>query len=83
MTSNSASIHLYDILTEQGIEKDRAQRAVDAFVTRAEAERQLVTKNDAAEIRLQLSKMENRLIIWVVGVQIAATGLIIASGVIG
>lgn len=87
MTTATATIYLYDILVEQGIEKERAQRAVDAFVTRAEAERDLATKldvsNAVSDLRVEIKASENRLIIWMVGLQVAMAALLIAARLIG
>ena len=87
MTTATATIYLYDILVEQGIEKERAQRAVDAFVTRAEAERDLATKldvsNAVSDLRVEIKASENRLIIWMVGLQVAMAGLLIAARFVG
>jgi len=83
MTSATATIHLYDILVEQGVEKDRAQRAVDAFITRAEAERELATTADIHRLELKIAKSETNVIRWVIGAQVAMAALLIGARLAG
>ncbi len=66
MNNYSSPIDLYDILVEQGVEKDRARKAVDVYITREEARLSLATK---ADIR--------QLIMWMVGLHIASLGVIL------
>ena len=61
LQSNSSSmstvITLYDILLEQGIAKERAEKAVSAFITREEVQTTLATKDDL-----------RRLTMWIAGI---------------
>ena len=66
MNNFSSPIDLYDILVEQGIEKERARKAVDVYITREEARLSLATKNDIRQ-----------LIMWMVGLHIASLGVIL------
>ena len=66
MNTYTSQIDLYDILVEQGIEKERAKRAVDAYITREEARLSLSTKADI-----------NRVVMWMVGLHIASLGVIL------
>ncbi len=56
------AIALYNILVEHGVEKERAQEAVDAFLTRVEAEQVLASKTDL-----------NRVIMWMAGLLVGQT----------
>jgi len=74
MTSATATIHLYDILVEQGVEKDRAQR---------EAERELATTADIHRLELKIAKSETNVIRWVIGAQVAMAALLIGARLAG
>ena len=53
----SKAIILYDILLEQGIEKDRAEKAVSAFITRDEVRETLATKDDLRKLTMWIAGM--------------------------
>lgn len=76
---NTASIKLYDILVEKGVDKATAREAVGEFVTREEADRVLASKADIANLNTNLANLKTELIMWIIGIQIAATGLLLAS----
>lgn len=78
MTTITAQINLYDILIEQGIEKERAQKAVDAFITRAEAEKDLATKADINRLEVKISDSKTELIKWVAAMLVAQSAAIVA-----
>jgi uncharacterized protein YggL (DUF469 family) len=78
-------MHLYDILVEQGVEKERAKRAVDAFITRVEAEKDLATKGDIAEVKTMIQHLDTKLaetkyeiIKWLAAMLIAQSAAIVA-----
>ena len=51
------AIILYDILLEQGIAKDRAEKAVSAFITREEVRTTLATKDDLRKVTMWIAGM--------------------------
>jgi uncharacterized protein YajQ (UPF0234 family) len=53
----SKAIILYDILLEQGIKKDRAEKAVSAFITRDEVRETLATKDDLRKLTMWIAGM--------------------------
>ena len=53
----SKAIILYDILQEQGIKRDRAEKAVSAFVTRDEVRETLATKDDLRRLTMWIAGM--------------------------
>ena len=53
----STAIILYDILREQGIAKDRAEKAVSAFITREEVKVTLATKDDLRRLTMWIAGM--------------------------
>ncbi len=78
MNTTTSQIFLYDILVEQGIEKDRARKAVDAFITRVEAEKELATKSDIHELELKLTNVKSSIIQWVAAMLVAQAAAIVA-----
>jgi uncharacterized protein YggL (DUF469 family) len=85
MNTITAPMHLYDILVEQGVEKERAKRAVDAFITRIEAEKDLATKGDIAEVKTMLQHLDTKLaetkyeiIKWLAAMLVAQAAAIVA-----
>lgn len=64
----TASIKLYDILIDQGIDRTRAREAVNEFLTREEAEQVLVTRDD-------FHAGLNRMIMWIAGMFLAQIGV--------
>jgi hypothetical protein len=53
----SKAIVLYDILQEQGIKRDRAEKAVSAFITRDEVLETLATKDDLRRLTMWIAGM--------------------------
>ena len=53
----SKAIILYDILQEQGIKRDRAEKAVSAFITRDEVRETLATKDDLRRLTMWIAGM--------------------------
>tara|TARA_R110001592_G_scaffold79445_1_gene237478 strand:- start:298 stop:513 length:216 start_codon:yes stop_codon:yes gene_type:complete len=53
----SKAIILYDILQEQGIKRDRAEKAVSAFITRDEVWETLATKDDLRRLTMWIAGM--------------------------
>ena len=53
----SQAIILYDILLDQGIKKDRAEKAVSAFITRDEVRETLATKDDLRKLTMWIAGM--------------------------
>jgi len=53
----NTAITLYDILLEQGIAKDRAKKAVSAFITREEVRTTLATKDDLRKVTMWIAGM--------------------------
>ncbi len=53
----NTAITLYDILLEQGIAKDRAEKAVSAFITREEVRTTLATKDDLRKVTMWIAGM--------------------------
>lgn len=51
------AIILYDILLEKGIKKDRAEKAVSAFITRDEVREALATKDDLRKLTMWIAGM--------------------------
>ena len=72
---STKSIKLYDILVEKGVDKDVAREALAEFITRDETEN-FATKSDIADAK-------NTMIMWMVGLQVASTSLLIATKVLG
>ncbi len=68
---SSATLELYNALIEAGVDKEKAEAAAKAVVSREEA-KELATKTD-------LIRTENKLIMWMVGLHIASLGFLIAS----
>ena len=66
----TATLELYNALIEAGVDKEKAEAAAKAVITREEA-RQFTTKSD-------LQGMENRLIMWMVGLILALGGFLFA-----
>lgn len=64
-------IELYNALLEAGSSKEKAETASKAVISKQEAYEQLATKQD-------LLRLENKLIMWMVGLQIATIALIFA-----
>ena len=56
-SSMNTAITLYDILLEQGIAKDRAKKAVSAFITREEVRTTLATKDDLRKVTMWIAGM--------------------------
>ena len=56
-SSMNTAITLYDILLEQGIAKDRAEKAVSAFITREEVRTTLATKDDLRKVTMWIAGM--------------------------
>lgn len=56
-SSMNTAITLYDILLEQGIAKDRAEKAVSAFITREEVRTTLATKDDLRKLAMWIAGM--------------------------
>ena len=52
-----STIELYNILIDQGVERDKAQKAVDAFLTREEAKETLATKADLQLVKADLYRV--------------------------
>jgi uncharacterized protein YggL (DUF469 family) len=85
MNTVTAPLHLYDILVEQGVEKERAKKAVDAFITRIEAEKELATKGDISDVKTTIEHLNTKLaetkadiIQWVAAMLVAQAAAIIA-----
>ena len=53
----SNAIILYDILLDQGIKKDRAEKAVSAFITRDEVRETPATKNSLRKLTMWIAGM--------------------------
>jgi hypothetical protein len=66
---SSATLELYNALVEAGVDKEKAEAAAKAVISREEA-KTFTTKSDLIELRSQL--------IWMVGLHIASLGVIIA-----
>lgn len=65
MNTLSHPIELYEILVEQGVEKERARKAVDVYITREEARLSLATKDDLRKV-----------IMWMAGLMIGQVAVI-------
>ncbi|WP_299293979.1 hypothetical protein [uncultured Tateyamaria sp.] len=74
MSSSTAKFELYNILLEQGIEKRRAEAAVNEFVTREEARHTLATKDDMSALKDQLRSV----IMWVAGLLVGQIAIMTA-----
>lgn len=72
----TTTLDIYNLLVNAGIAEDKAQPLAKEILSRSEAKEILATKAD-------LVRTENRLIIWMVGLQVASLGLLFASGVLG
>ncbi len=75
---STASIKLYNILIDKGVDRDVAREAIDEFVTKEDAQT-FATKADIKDIENSIKGTENRLIMWMIGIQIAVVGLLIAT----
>jgi predicted metal-binding transcription factor (methanogenesis marker protein 9) len=53
----SKTFILYNILQEQGIDKERAEEAVSAFITRDEVRETLATKDDLRKLTMWIAGM--------------------------
>ena len=63
----TASIKLYNILIDKGVDRDLAREAVSEFLTREEASSTLATKQDIT-----------RVVMWMAGLLIGQTATILA-----
>jgi ABC-type transport system substrate-binding protein len=72
---------LYDVLVEKGFDKSRVREALSEIVSKKEMNAHIERGFDRvrAELKIDMRATENRLIMWVIGVQIAGTGLLLAS----
>lgn len=53
----NTAITLYDILLEQGVARDRAAKAVSAFITREEVKTTIATKDDLRKFTMWIAGM--------------------------
>jgi hypothetical protein len=67
---SSATLELYNALIEAGVDKEKAEAAARAVVSREEA-KNFATKSDLVDLRSQL-------IMWMAGFHIASLGVIAA-----
>ncbi len=67
----AATLELYHALVDAGVNKEKAERAAKAVISRDEAKDLLAT-------RTELLKVKNELVIWIVGSQVALAGLLIS-----
>jgi hypothetical protein len=67
---SSATLELYNALIEAGVDKDKAEAAAKAVISREDA-KNFATKSDLIELRSQL-------VMWMAGFHIASLGVIAA-----
>ncbi len=83
MHMSGASLEIYNLLINAGIAADKAEPLAKEIITRSEAKELLATKTDIRDLRVEIKGTENRLIMWMVGLQVAMAGLLVAAGLIG
>jgi len=82
---DTTTAQLYDILVEKGFDKTRVREALSEVVSRDEMSSYVDQGFDRvrAELKVELKGAENRLIMWMVGLQIAMAGLLVAARLVG
>jgi len=70
----TATIKLYDILVDKGVDKTLAREALDEFLTLDEAVQTLATKQDISDVKDQLRSV----IMWVAGLLIGQIAIMTA-----
>ena len=73
----TATLELYNALIEAGVEKEKAEAAARAVISRAEA-REFATKTDVSDVQKQLTETKSQLIMWMAGFHIASLGILAA-----
>lgn len=80
---SAVSLEIYNLLVQAGIAADKAEPLAKEILTRSEAKDILATKSDVQDLRVEIKGTENRLIMWMVGLQIAMAGLLLAARFLG
>lgn len=78
----TATLELYNALVEAGVDKDKAEAAAKAVLSREQAKefatKEFATKEDVSDMKRQMTEMQSRLIMWMAGFHIASLGMIAA-----
>jgi hypothetical protein len=74
---SSATLELYNALIEAGVDKEKAEAAARAVVSREET-KEFATKSDIALLKSELTETKSHLIMWMAGFHIASLGVIAA-----
>jgi hypothetical protein len=74
---SSATLELYNALIEAGVDKDKAEAAAKAVISREET-KEFATKSDIALLKTDITEVRSQLIMWMAGFHLASLGVIIA-----
>ncbi len=79
----AVTLEIYNLLIKAGIDAKSARPLAEEILTRSEAKEFLATRSDLQNMHVELKGLENRLIVWMVGLHISVAGLYLAAGFIG
>ena len=73
------TLEIFELLVSAGIDAESAKPLAEEILTRSEAKEFLATRSNLQDMRIEMKGMENRLIFWMVRLQVAMGGLIFAA----
>ncbi|MCD5382381.1 MAG: hypothetical protein LR017_03690 [Candidatus Pacebacteria bacterium] len=74
---STATLELYNALVDAGVDKEKAEAAAKAVISK-EMAHEFATKSDIAEIQKGMTEIKSQLIVWMAGFHIASLGMIVA-----
>jgi hypothetical protein len=74
---SSATLELYNALVEAGVDKEKAEAAARAVVSREDA-KDFATKADLVVTNAHITEVKSQLIMWMAAFHIASLGVIAA-----